>query len=200
MEDRVRLSRLIFQHGKLKVLEELLDNPEKEYSIKQLSEESGASYDLTHRFVGKLAELGIVSRRRMGGSVIINLNGNSPYVEKLRELVRIDFQPLIERAEGYAEKIGGKGGVEAVVLFGSVARGAPKVGSDIDILILVVDNEEEVESYANRIASKYEREEQITFVPVVEDLEDFREDLESGSPFAEEIKEEGVRLKGEVPW
>ena len=206
MEDNIALSRLIFQRGKLKVLEELLDRPEKEYSIRQLSKESGASYDLTHGFVGKLSELGIVKEKRIGGAVIIKLNDRSPYVDKLKELVKIDFEPLIEKAEEFAKKIDEqKEGIKTVILFGSVSRGTPKIGSDVDILILADENtseerKEEIESYANKIASKYEREEKITFVPIVDSLDSFKDDLETGEAFALEVKKEGIKLRGDSPW
>ncbi|MFW6197203.1 MAG: nucleotidyltransferase domain-containing protein [Thermoplasmatota archaeon] len=206
MKDNISLSRLLFQRGKLKVLEELLDQPEKEYSIRQLSKESGASYDLTHRFVGKLSELGIVKKKKVGGAVIIQLNERSPYVDKLKELVKIDFKPLIEKAKEFAEKIDEKKeGIKTIILFGSVSRGTPKIGSDVDILILTDENtsderKEEIESYANKIASKYEREEKITFVPMLDSFESFKEDLETGEPFALEVKKEGIKLRGESPW
>jgi len=206
MEDNIALSRLIFQRGKLKVLEELLDRPEKEYSIRQLSKESGASYDLTHRFVGKLSELGIVKEKKIGGAVIIELNERSPYVDKLKELVKIDFKPLIEKAKEFAKKIDEKEeGIKAAILFGSVSRGTPKIGSDVDILILADENtsaerKEEIESYANKIASRYEREEKITFVPIVDSFDSFKDDLETEEPFALEVKKEGIKLQGESPW
>lgn len=206
MEDNIALSHLIFQRGKLKVLEELLDRPEKEYSIRQLSKESGASYDLTHRFVGKLSELGIVKEKKLGGAVIIKLNERSPYVDKLKELIKIDFKPLIEKAEEFAKKIDKKKeGIKTVFLFGSVSRGTPKIGSDVDILILADENtsdeqKEEIESYANKIASKYEREEKITFVPIVDSFDSFKDDLKTGEAFALEVKKEGIKLRGESPW
>ncbi|MDY6774217.1 MAG: nucleotidyltransferase domain-containing protein [Candidatus Nanohaloarchaea archaeon] len=195
----VRLSRLVFQHGKLKVLEELVEHPGKEYSIKALSDASGASYDLTHRFVGNLADLGIITKRKVGGSVIVQLNEDSPYVETLQELVRIDAQPLVENAEKYAhELMQERGGVQSIILFGSVARGTPDTESDVDVLLL--EDVEGVESYANKLASRYEREEQVTIVPVVETWDGFREDLETGAPFAEEVKSDGILLEGEHPW
>ncbi|MFB6144525.1 MAG: nucleotidyltransferase domain-containing protein [Candidatus Nanohaloarchaea archaeon] len=194
------LSRLVFQQGKLKILEELLDHPEKKYSISDLSEESGASYDLTHRFVKHLSELGIISRKKLGGSVIVQLNQESPYVEKLKELVKIDSQPLVEKAEQYAEELKREKEIESVILFGSVARGTPRTDSDIDVLILVGEKEEEIERYSNQLASKYEREEQITLAPVVQSRERFLEDLETESPFAEEVKKEGIVLTGRTPW
>lgn len=199
MKDK-RLSELIFQQGKLKVLEELLDRPEKEYSISDLSEESGASYDLTHRFAGQLSELGIISKKKIGGSVIVQLNQESPYVEKLQELVRIDSRPLVDVAEQYAEELKQEKEIESVVLFGSVARGTPRTDSDIDILILAQENREGVESYANKLASRYEREDKIVFTPIIESWSGFKEDLKTGSPFAEEVKKDGKILTGKTPW
>lgn len=138
--------------------------------------------------------------------MIIQLNERSPYVDKLKELVKIDFKPLIEKAKEFAEKIDEKKeGIKTIILFGSVSRGTPKIGSDVDILILTDENtsderKEEIESYANKIASKYEREEKITFVPMLDSFESFKEDLETGEPFALEVKKEGIKLRGESPW
>ncbi len=199
MKDK-SLSQMIFQHGKLKILEELIDNPGKDYSISSLSRESGASYDLTHRFVSQLSELGIIERRKLGGAVIVTLNQETPYIEALKQVARIDHQPLVEKAEQYAEELKEKKQVESVILFGSVARGTPKTVSDIDILVLVESDHEAVEEYANRLASRYERDQNITITPMVEKISGFREDLENGSPFAEEVREDGKVLAGKKPW
>lgn len=196
MEDNT-LSGLILQSGKKKVLDELLEDPGKEYSIKELSDESGASYDLTHRFVQVLSSLGIIEKRRAGGAVFVQLNQSSPYIEPLEEIIRIDTEPLLETAKRYAEELEE---IESVLLFGSVARGTPRIDSDIDILVIVEDREEESERYANKLASKYEREDGVTIVPMVETMEEFQEDLETETPFVQELIKDAVVLKGENPW
>lgn len=195
------LSELIFQKGKLKILRELLDNPGKDYSIKSLSDDSGASYDLTYRFSQNLIDLGILSSKKVGNSKILQLEENSPYTQKLRELIKIDSEPLRQEAKKYAQEVEVKiSGVKTVVLFGSVAKGTPKLDSDIDILILVKKEVEEKEQDANRIASKYEREKNVTIVPMVETVPEFEKDLREETPFSQEIKKEGIMLTGGKVW
>lgn len=195
------LSELIFQKGKLKILRELLDNPGKDYSIKSLSDDSGASYDLTYRFSQNLIDLGILSSKKVGNSKILQLEENSPYTQKLRELIKIDSEPLRQEAKKYAQEVEDKiSGVKTVVLFGSVAKGTPKLDSDIDILILVKKEVEEKEQDANRIASKYEREKNVTIVPMVETVPEFEKDLREETPFSQEIKKEGIMLTGGKVW
>jgi predicted nucleotidyltransferase/predicted transcriptional regulator len=199
MDDRT-LSNLLMKKKRLEVLNTLLENKEQDFTISELSEKSEVGYKTTHSLVEKLENFGIINVDEKGGSKLVNLNQESPYIETLEKLGTIDSQPLRKAAENYAEEINGEfSEIKSVILFGSVLKGLPTDESDIDILILV-DSEadrEEVEEKIWAVRDRYEREENVNISPIVMNKEKFELDAENREPFARKVKEEGEILEGE---
>lgn len=80
------------------------------------------------------------------------------------------------------------GGVKAVVLFGSCAKGNPRWDSDIDLLVLVDQPEyEEFEVSHHPLGEE-------TVELTVASLELFRQELKEGNPFALSVLRHGIAL------
>lgn len=120
--------------------------------------------------------------------------------EKLGE---IDSQPFREVAENFTEEITERypEQIESVILFGSVARGLPVSGSDIDILILVKDKNavDEVNDEAWSLRDKYLDKQGIPINIITQTTEEFKRNLRNDQPLESKIKQEGEALKGEIP-
>ncbi|MDY6789376.1 MAG: nucleotidyltransferase domain-containing protein [Candidatus Nanohaloarchaea archaeon] len=131
----------------------------------------------------------------------IEVNASSPYCSPLKNILEVDSQPLKEAAEGVADDIMEEyaDGIVSIYLFGSVARGTPRIDSDIDILIVYKENrlgEEE----RQRIVDSVRRQEdklKIHIQLLWYSKEEWERDLRRGISINERIVEEGIRLEGE---
>ncbi|MBI4322573.1 MAG: nucleotidyltransferase domain-containing protein [Chloroflexi bacterium] len=84
--------------------------------------------------------------------------------------------------------------IDAIVLYGSVARGEAKRYSDIDVLVIGPSREaeKEVDNIAGNIWERSDYNALITVVYLTR--EQFRERARSGSPFIANVLEDGVVL------
>ena len=110
-------------------------------------------------------------------------------------------RPIKEAAEKYAENLIKQEfseKISSIILFGSVARGTADVNSDIDILILVEDWED-VEPIKSKARNHSERKVKISneLVPVVETVEEYKENLENEERFEKNVSKDGIILEGE---
>jgi predicted nucleotidyltransferase len=200
MEERT-LTQTLMKQKRLKVLNTLLENRDQNFTISELSEKSGVGYKTTHGLVGKLENFGIVNVEEKGGSKLISLNENSPYIDALENLGSIDSQPLREVADQYAEEVIEEfSEIKSVILFGSVLHGLPTEESDIDILILVDSeaDQEEIEDAVWTVRDRYEREENVNISPIVMSQKKFKLNAENREPFESNVKQKGEVLEGEL--
>lgn len=196
----VALTNLLMKKKRLEVLNTLLENKDQEFTISDLSEKSKVGYKTTHSLVGKLENFGIINVEEKGGSKLVRLNQESPYIEVLEKLGSIDSQPLKEAAKKYSEEVKQKfPEIKSAILFGSVLKGMPTENSDIDILILINSeaDQEEMEEKVWTIRDRYEREENVNISPIVMSEEKFKLNAENREPLAKKVKEEGEVLEGE---
>lgn len=83
--------------------------------------------------------------------------------------------------------------IESVVVYGSVARGDTRKGSDIDILLLVNKG---VKKYGDKFGAGMvgTREKSKVFMCQVFEAEDFGKSLQLGSQFAAEVVKDGIAI------
>jgi uncharacterized protein (UPF0332 family)/predicted nucleotidyltransferase len=86
--------------------------------------------------------------------------------------------------------------LEAVVLYGSVARGEAHEDSDIDVLVLTSEATPEIAGKVRRLSSDIEAEQDhgTLFVPSLETVSRFRWLAVNGSPYAKAILRQGKAL------
>lgn len=194
------LTQLLMKRKRVKVLNTLLEDRDQAFTISELAEKSGVGYKTTHGLVGKLESFGIINVEKKGGSKIVSLNQNSPYIDALENLGSIDSQPLKKVAEKYAEEVKEKfSEIESVILFGSVLHGLPTEESDIDILILTDSeaDQEEIEDAVWTIRDRYQREENVNISPIVMSQKKFELNADNREPFESKVKQKGEVLEGE---
>lgn len=81
--------------------------------------------------------------------------------------------------------------IESLVVFGSVAKGEAREGSDIDILILTKREEKGLEKKTKAFLAGTKEENKIVMAQVFT-FEEFKKKLEEGSKFAKEILKDGL--------
>jgi predicted nucleotidyltransferase len=115
------------------VLGLLLDRPDEEYHVRQISRLSGATLGPVQKELKRLEQIGVLKSRRVGHQLLYTADENCPLRDELRSIVnktvgasgvlKAALQPLESR-------------IQAAFIFGSVALGRQRAASDIDIMVI----------------------------------------------------------------
>jgi len=125
---------------------------------------------------------------------LFNLIAGSPYLQALKSAVAVEALPLREVAEKFVREVSKVVGVESCVLYGSVARGAATLESDIDVLVLVKKSTKTLEAQITKIASDVSHHTGCSIVPAVLSDAEFDEMVKTKHEFATAVKKEGIIL------
>ncbi len=144
------------------LLADILDDPEREQSLADLTERMGIPAASVHREIERAERAGIIGSRRVGRTRLVRANTASPYFAALRQLLVAAFGvPQRLRAA-----MAGIGGIEEVYIFGSWAArwhgepGTRPVG-DIDVLVLGRPDREQLYAAAHEVGLDVGREIQV---------------------------------------
>ena len=132
------------------ILAALLLNPEQEYSLTDLAQRFDAPLSTVHGEVRRLTEAGLLRRRNVGRSAMVQANPNNRLVEPLAEVLFLSWGPL----QVVADEFSSLDGAERVLIFGSWAarylqRPGPPPG-DVDVLVVGGPTRESVYDAADR--------------------------------------------------
>jgi len=120
-----------------RILEALLANPRRRFTIRELSIEAQTPYATTWRTVEDLRTLGAATAERVGTSQYLSVNVDSPLVRDLDKIRSLELSPHRSVARDFARRLAEVPQVEKAVLFGSVAEGREEAGSDVDVAIVL---------------------------------------------------------------
>ncbi|MDY6788948.1 MAG: nucleotidyltransferase domain-containing protein [Candidatus Nanohaloarchaea archaeon] len=198
-----RLSSLLFNRKRYNILAYLLTHGDKEefITISDIADSVDSTRQHITNFVNSLRDLGLVEKRKKGNMYLIEVNRSSPYFGPLKDLLSVDARPLKEVAEDVAEEIMEEHGekIVSIYLFGSVARGAPRIDSDIDLLVVYQEDEWEDEE-RRRIEDdviKKGNEFKVRIQMLWYSLEEWERGLRRGTAINRRIIEEGICLEGD---
>lgn len=97
---------------------------------------------------------------------------------------------IMQSIKKYIEKISEYYKIDAIILFGSYAKGTENEDSDIDIAIISEDFEDIIEDGAKLIGLTWKIDTKIEPHPIT------KEDFENSSnPFVKEVMDTGIELK-----
>jgi predicted nucleotidyltransferase len=132
------------------ILAALLLDPQREYSLTELAQRFGAPLSTVHGEVKRLTEAGLLRRRNIGRSVMVQANPGNRLVGPLGELLFLSWGPLQVIADEFAKL----DGAEQVLIFGSwAARYLQRPGPpphDLDVLVVGRPTRESVYDAADR--------------------------------------------------
>lgn len=133
MSNNINLLDLLFGAYRQRALSLLLLQPDQRFHVREIARLTGTNAGTLHRELAKLAEAGLLLRETRGNQVLYGANRNCPVFDELSGLlrktsgaaavIRTVLQPLDSR-------------IRYALIFGSVARGAENVGSDVDVLVV----------------------------------------------------------------
>ena len=192
-ENEDGFAEVLVSRWKLDVLDELFNRSGYEFTIKELSEKTSGSYGSVRSFVHSLRDRGIVEVVKKGGSLLVSYREGNKHDNLIRNLLKTESDYLRQKAEDYVESLVGEfPEVDAVILYGSVARQEAGPNSDIDLLVLGEVSEEKIRDHA------HENSVEVIISPIVESRKEFKRNLERGNGFEKQLKQDGVMLYGEI--
>lgn len=186
------LSSLLFGNYRQRVLGLLLLHPEQTYHVREIARLTDTNAGTLHKELARLAAAGLLIREQVGNQVRYGANRRCPIFEDLANILRKTSgiaDVIADAISGMAQHI------HAALIFGSVARGEERPGSDVDLLI--VGNV----SFAEAVKALREAQERIgrEINPVVMTEDEFGRKLTGGDPFlCGLLAGERIRLIGEV--
>ncbi|MDI6884057.1 MAG: nucleotidyltransferase domain-containing protein [Hadesarchaea archaeon] len=189
------LSRVLGSEKRRKIVRAMLNHPEKDWSVPELEKTTGAPHATVWRTVLDMENAKILRSRLLGKKTkLFNLIEGSPYLPALRLAVAAEVFPLREVAEEFAREASKLKGVGSCVLYGSVARGAATLESDIDVLVLVKKSVKALKAQITKIAGDVSHRTGRSIVPTVLPDAEFDEMVKTKHEFATAVKKEGIVL------
>lgn len=143
MKIRKVLESIFGSPAKVRILRALFNSPQP-LSGRQVGELSGLTHRGAIQALESLVELGAVRQRRVGKAYQYSLSKGNIFVEKI-------ITPCIKAEAGLFDdlkrEIAAHFGKDAIsiILYGSLARGEEKKGSDIDVIAVVKDEKKKSE-------------------------------------------------------
>jgi predicted nucleotidyltransferase len=167
---------LLFGAYRRDVLARLLLHPEESLHVRELARALGKPPGTLLRELNALAAAGVLVRRPVGNQVHFQANPASPIYEDLRGILKKTVgvaDVLREALAPLAPKI------RAAFIYGSVARGDERPGSDLDLMIVGEPAFAEVVEALEPVQAALRREVNPNLFPALE----FKKKLAAGDPF-----------------
>jgi len=194
----------------ISILRTMHSNVEKWHYTRELAKLAKVSTWVVSKEFSKLVKEGMVQQRSEGREKFFRLNLANPRTRKLCELFETE-----RREEFYKENrrlawvledftkmvFDFAPEAQSVILFGSVARGQATPRSDIDVLVLVPNSEEDqfkkLMNSVDRLAGEVSGRHPTKLVPVVMMTKDFEESIKDKKRFAADVLKDGIVLFGQ---
>lgn len=129
----VDLASLLFGAYRREVLALLLLHPESSLHVREIARATGKIPGTLLRELSQLADASILLRKSVGNQVHFQANPACPIYEELRGILKKTSGlagVLREALEPLADRI------KAAFVYGSLARGDERAGSDVDVMIV----------------------------------------------------------------
>lgn len=126
------LLEIIFPRVRAEVLRLLFADESRELHLRELTRQSGLTLGTLQTEVEKLCAADLLLSRRDGNRRYFKANATHPLFVDLRQLVL----KTAGLREVLAEALRDLAGVELAFVFGSLAAGAGKAASDVDLLVI----------------------------------------------------------------
>ena len=145
----------LFGKVRLAVLTVLFAHADEEFYLREIVRAAGVGHGAVQRELAGLANAGIVTRTRRGNRVFYQANHSSPIYRELQSLV-IKTAGIADVIRGALEPLASN--VDFAFVFGSVAKGAARSSSDVDLMVVGSVSLREVVAAAHTAQDRLERE------------------------------------------
>jgi predicted nucleotidyltransferase len=124
---------VLFPGYRRRVLGMLLLHPEESLHGRELARRTGLPAGTLTRELKLLAEAGLLKRERRGNQLIYSANRESPIFAELAQILR-KTSGVADVITEHLEPL--SGAIQVAFIFGSVARGVERPGSDVDLMVI----------------------------------------------------------------
>lgn len=174
------LASLLFGAYRLDVLALLLLHPETSLHVREIARATGKAPGTLLRELNRLADAGVLIRKPVGNQVHFQADTGCAIYEDLRNLLKktvgiVDV--LREALAPLADKI------HVAFVYGSVARGDERAGSDLDLMVIGEPKFADVVEALGHAQETLRREINPNLYPARE----FRRKVAAGEPFLERV-------------
>jgi DNA-binding transcriptional ArsR family regulator len=122
----------LFSKGRIEVLRSLFRGTDVELHLREITRQSGLNLRTVQRELRNLTDAEIIVSRRDGNRQYFKANKNHPVYRELTGLV-LKSDGV---AEALKEALKAVKGIQVAFIFGSIAKGAEKAASDIDLMVI----------------------------------------------------------------
>ncbi|HZD53836.1 MAG TPA: nucleotidyltransferase domain-containing protein [Woeseiaceae bacterium] len=178
---------LMFSAYRRKVLEVLLLRSDEDFHVRELERLTGVPAGSLHRELKALSGAGLLTREHRGNQVRYRADRSSPIYSELAAIFRktsglVDV--LRDSLQGLSHRI------DVAFVFGSMASGEQRAGSDVDILVIGTVSLLDVVKALGQAQERLGRE----MNPIVMRRKKFLEAKESGERFVQRLLREPKRF------
>jgi predicted nucleotidyltransferase len=185
------LAHQLFGQTRSAVLSALLLHPDASLHVRELARLTGASAGSLHRELRLLADMGLLLRQEVGRQVHYRANSAHPVHAELAQLLR-KTAGLADVLRAALDPLGPK--VELAFVYGSMASGTERPGSDVDLMVLGKASFADLARTLAAAQATLRRE----VNPTVMTRREFADKLAQGDGFARSVmKGDKLWLKGE---
>jgi len=175
-----------------------------EWSGREIARKVALSAPACHEALKKLDARGLVRLRRVSNVHLYAVNSDS-------YLLKSAFVPFFKAQEDMPRQINAlvkrtlssttKEGVLSIAIFGSMARGTARLGSDLDVFIVIreKENAKPLEPRIEKLRLELFRRFHLSLSPYVRTVSELRRKHERGLPLIEEILKDGRTIYGRDP-
>jgi DNA-binding transcriptional ArsR family regulator len=132
IEKHVSQMKSMFQESNTAALAQVLfEEPESEFSVRELAEKAEVSPSTASRKLDALVENGVAERNRSRGSIIVSAPDSQAFRDR-----KLSFNLWKLAESGVVQELWNESAPEAVVLFGSFSKGEDTHQSDVDLALV----------------------------------------------------------------
>ena len=186
------LERFFTSRTRVKLLTLFVLNPDRELHVREIVRLLQENINAVRRELQNFEETGLLKSTKNGNMKQYTLNKEMPLYKELASMVL--------KTEGVAkilkENLNKIGSIESAFIYGSYARNAPKLNSDIDVFIIGTINEKKLISALHDLEKQISREiNYVFFTPQEFTMRKRKKD----SFIINVLKEPKVLLLGDLP-
>lgn len=127
------LSEVLFPEYRRRVLGLLLLHPGEAVHGREIARRTGLAAGTLHRELERLADAGLLKRERRGNQQLYSADRACPVYEELASILR--------KTSGLTEVLAkalepARGRIDAAFVYGSMANGRARTGSDVDLIVV----------------------------------------------------------------
>lgn len=158
------LAELLSSRVKAEVFRLLFGGVATELHVREMERQSGLADATVRQELKRLTRLGVVEPRRDGNRTYYHANRAHPLYPDIRNMVLKTSGLVDVLREALAHS-----GIRLAFVFGSMARGNGKAGSDVDLMVIGTISLRQLGTLLSGVATKLSRE----INPIVLTLEEF---------------------------